>query len=119
MPEHGNIGSECDEGTDGYLIHSDYDNTCKIKGNNSQAPAEIDDRTDGVIQADRMDKGIPVLLCQLPEGFHGFFFGPEALDDPDTGQIFVDKSIQVGRFFPVDLPSFVRACLDIPDADCH
>ena len=55
MPEHGNIGSECDEGTDGYLIHSDYDNTCKIKGNNSQAPAEIDDRTDGVIQADRMD----------------------------------------------------------------
>ena len=53
-----------------------------------------------------MDKGIPMLLCQATEGIHSFLFRTKALDNPDTGQILMDKSVKVGGFFPVDLPSF-------------
>ena len=66
-----------------------------------------------------MDKGIPMLLCQAAEGIHSFLFRTKALDNPDTGQILMDKSVKVGGFFPVDLPSFVGTRLDIPDTGRH
>ena len=43
MPEHGNISSEGNKGTDGHLFRPDYDNSCEIKGNNTDSPAKIDD----------------------------------------------------------------------------
>ena len=39
----------------------------------------------------------------------GLLLRMEALDDAHTGNVFVDKRIQVGRLFPEVLPFFVRA----------
>ena len=65
----------------------------KIQGKQADGPAQVDDRAHGVIETDCVHKGIPVLLCQIPEGVHGFGFCVEALDDPDAGKILMHECI--------------------------
>ena len=49
MPEHGNVGAEGNKGTDGYLIHADDQNSCKIQRYGAKSPAKINYGTDGII----------------------------------------------------------------------
>ena len=93
IPEHGNIGSERQEGSYGYPACAEHHNSHEIQGKQADGPAQVDDRTYGVVEPDRVYKGIPVLLCQIPEGVHGFGFCAEALDDPDAGKVLVYESV--------------------------
>ena len=93
VPEHGNIGSERQEGSHGYPARAEHHDSHKIQGKQADGPAQVDDRAHGVIETDCVHKGIPVLLCQIPEGVHGFGFCAEALDDPDAGKILMHECI--------------------------
>ena len=119
VPEHGNIGSERKEGSHGYPARAQHNNPHEIQGKQADGPAQVNDRPYGVVEPYRVDKGIPMLFCQIPEGVHGFGFRAEALDDPDAGKVLVHEGIQVGGFLPVDLPSFMGMGLDVPDSRGH
>ena len=119
VPEHTDIGSECDEGSDGNPVGSKDTNPGKVKGDHAEPPAQVDGGAQRIVDPYCADESGSVLPYQLSEGVLGFPLRREALDHTDSGHVLVHKGVEVGCLFPEDLPALVRKGLDQGEHQRH
>ena len=118
-PEHTDISAKGDKGTKGYLICTKNADADKVHGSNTKTPGKINNGAKTVIHAAGSYERMSVFFYQHTKGFCSFLLSRKALDDPDAGNIFVDKGIQIGSFFTEDLPALVGDRLDQPHTKSH
>ena len=119
IPKHIDIGSECNQKTNGHLRCTDVLDAHKIEHHRAEAPAEINGRSKQIGPCTGFDKGISVLLYQILEDFAGLLLCGKALYNPHSCNILMHICIEVGGFLPSNLPQLMRRCLNCKDCNDH